>query len=81
MALLRADPPVDVVALDRRVVVAGDERPGAAERVLRPHDDAKAVARYILQNPIRSGLARAAEEYPFLGSDVWSLEELLDSVR
>src|SRR5262245_13651646 len=31
---------------------------GYYERVLRPEDDARKVARYIVENPVRSGLAR-----------------------
>jgi putative transposase len=38
---------------------------GYYERVLRPHDDWNAVARYILQNPVRAGLAETEENYPF----------------
>ena len=53
---------------------------GYYDRVLRPTDDAKAVARYIIENPVRAGLVRAPGEYPYLGSDVWRLEELIDSV-
>jgi putative transposase len=49
------------------------------ERVLRADEDARAVARYILENPVRAGL-RTPAEYPHLGSDVWNLEDLLASV-
>jgi len=54
---------------------------GYYERVLRPADDAKAVARYIVSNPVRAGLVRVPLDYPYVGSDVWTLEELIDSVR
>jgi putative transposase len=53
---------------------------GYYERILRPDDDAKAVARYILENPVRAGLVQRAADYPYLGSDCWTVEELLDSV-
>ncbi len=53
---------------------------GYHDRVLRQADDARALARYILNNPVRAGLARSPEEYPHLGSDVWLLRELLDSI-
>jgi putative transposase len=53
---------------------------GYYDRVLRPADDAKAVARYIIENPVRAGLVRVPTEYPHLGSDVWRVEELIDSV-
>ena len=53
---------------------------GYYDRVLRPADDAKAVARYIISNPVRAGLVHRPSEYPHVGSDVWSLEEMIDSV-
>lgn len=53
---------------------------GYYDRVLRQEEDAKYVARYILDNPVRAGLAKSPGEYPYLGSDVWTLEELLGSV-
>jgi putative transposase len=53
---------------------------GCYERVLRPEDDARTIARYIVANPVRGGLVREPREYPHLGSSVWSLEELIESV-
>lgn len=53
---------------------------GYYDRVLRAEEDARAVARYILENPVRAGLAPAPAAYPYLGSGVWSLEDLLASV-
>ena len=53
---------------------------GYYERVLREEDDARALARYIVNNPVRAGLVKAPEEYPFVGSDTWTLMELLESV-
>ena len=52
---------------------------GYYERVLR-EDDARELARYIINNPVRAALVESPENYPFLGSDVWSLAELLESV-
>jgi putative transposase len=46
---------------------------GYYERMLRRDDDVKGIARYILENPVRAGLVTCPREYPFLGSDVWSL--------
>ena len=48
------------------------------EHVLRGDEDARRVARYILENPVRGGLVACAEDYPFLGSCVWSVSEILD---
>ncbi len=53
---------------------------GYYDRVLRAEDDARVVARYIIENPVRAGLARAVEDYPSAGSDLWTLEQLMDSL-
>jgi REP element-mobilizing transposase RayT len=52
---------------------------GYHERVLRRETDAREVARYLLWNPVRAGLVPSPAEYPYLGSDVWSVQELLES--
>jgi len=49
------------------------------ERVLRDDEATFVVARYILQNPVRAGLVQRVEDYPFVGSQVYSLEELLEA--
>jgi hypothetical protein len=46
--------------------------------VLRDDEDTRRVARYILENPVRGGLMASPEEYPFLGSGVWSVKEILE---
>jgi putative transposase len=60
------------------------ERPlwqeGYFDRVLRPGDDARAVARYIVANPVRAGLVHRPEDYPYSGSDVWAMRELCDGL-
>jgi putative transposase len=48
------------------------------ERVLRSDELTPVVARYILQNPVRAGLVARLEDYPFLGSGVWTLAQLLE---
>jgi putative transposase len=53
---------------------------GYHDRVLRPSDDARALARYILHNPVRAGLAVSPLDYPFLGSDRWTVQELVDDL-
>ncbi|MGB5161465.1 MAG: transposase [Thermoanaerobaculia bacterium] len=35
------------------------------DHVIRRQEDLKAVAEYIIQNPVRQGLVREAREYPF----------------
>jgi REP element-mobilizing transposase RayT len=49
------------------------------ERVLRDDEQTFVVARYILENPVRAGLAATVEEYPFVGSSEYSLSELIAS--
>jgi REP element-mobilizing transposase RayT len=52
---------------------------GYYEHVLRGEEDARGIARYIVENPLRAGLVDDAVLYPFAGSDRWSLRELVDS--
>ena len=58
----------------------GSGKEGYYERVVRANDDAREIARYIVANPVRGGLVKNPAEYPHLGSDVWSLKELIDGV-
>jgi len=53
---------------------------GYYERVLRKEDDTRETARYILANPIRAGLATNPLDYPYLGSDRWTVRELVGSL-
>ena len=50
------------------------------ERTLRKDEDILTVARYILENPVRAGLSTTVAEYPFVGSLVHELKELVESV-
>jgi REP element-mobilizing transposase RayT len=52
-------------------------QPGYHERILRDDEETLTVVRYILENPIRAGLAKALGEYPFASSAVYTLDELL----
>lgn len=56
-------------------------QPGYYEHVLRGDESTFAVARYILENPIRAGITRELGEYPHAGSAVWTLEEMVDFWR
>jgi putative transposase len=51
-------------------------QPGFHERVLRNDEASPSVVRYILENPIRAGLAKEIGEYPFAGSGVYDLASL-----
>jgi putative transposase len=52
-------------------------QPGYHERLLRDDEASEMVARYILENPVRAGLASAIGEYRYAWSDVYDLEGLL----
>jgi putative transposase len=51
------------------------------ERVLRNDEPTLVVARYIIANPVRAGLVDRVEEYPFVGSCVYELSEILEAVQ
>ena len=53
---------------------------GYHDRVLRAEEDSRRVARYILENPVRAGLVKHASEYPFSGSDIWAMADLIGSL-
>ena len=48
------------------------------EHVLRDDEKTRVIARYIFENPIRARLVRSPEEYPFLGSDTHTVQEVLE---
>jgi REP element-mobilizing transposase RayT len=51
------------------------------DRVLRDDDAPIAVARYIICNPLRAGLCDRPEEYRYVGSSRYSLDEIIASVQ
>jgi hypothetical protein len=51
------------------------------ERTLRSDESSISVTRYILENPIRARLVKRIDEYPFSGSSVYSMEQLLEAVQ
>ena len=53
---------------------------GYYDRVLRPEEAEAMVARYVIENPVRAGLVDRVFDYPHVGSDVWSLEEIVNAV-
>lgn len=48
------------------------------EHVLRDDEDTRRVARYIFENPLRAGLVASPQNYPFMGSDTHSVNEILE---
>ena len=51
---------------------------GFHEHVVRSHEASMGVARYILENPVRAGLTRSFQDYPFSGSAEFTLVEMAE---
>ena len=47
------------------------------ERVIRDERELALTVGYIVGNPVRAGLVSHPAEYPYLGSDVYALADLL----
>ena len=47
------------------------------DRVIRDERELAMTVRYILANPVRAGLVHHPREYPFLGSEKYTVDELL----
>jgi putative transposase len=54
---------------------------GYWDRTLREDDDTLAFAAYIVNNPIRAGLADSLFDYPWLGSSDYTLEQLAEAIQ
>jgi REP element-mobilizing transposase RayT len=50
---------------------------GYYDHVLRDDESTLVVVRYILGNPVRAGLAKDIDKYPYSGSEVYTMEELI----
>jgi putative transposase len=57
---------------------AGLWQPGFYDRILRSDQQTLVVARYILENPVRAGLVARFDEYPFSGSNRYTMKQLAD---
>ncbi len=53
----------------------------AYERVVRGTESLAATVRYVLDNPLRSGLVKDLNAYPYVGSCVHPREELFGSLE
>jgi len=51
------------------------------ERTLRKEDQTLVMVRYILENPVRAKLVQSVQDYPFVGSLIYELSDLVNSVR
>ncbi len=54
-------------------------QPSYYDRVLRDDEATLAVARYILENPVRAGLVDSPMKYPFSGSIRHRVEDVLEA--
>ena len=50
------------------------------EHTLRSDEATLSVARYILENPVRAGLVQRVPDYPFCGSLMYPIEQVLDAL-
>jgi REP element-mobilizing transposase RayT len=50
------------------------------EHVLRDDEAAFSFTRHIVENPVRAGLVARIEDYPFVGSEVWTLKEIAQAI-
>jgi len=56
-------------------------QPRYFDRILRDDDAPIAVAGYVIGNPLRAGLCNRPEDYRYLGSSRYSLQEIMASVQ
>jgi len=54
---------------------------GFFERVLRETEDARNVVAYVLRNPVRKQLVDDPRDYPYSGSGLGTLDDLIEYVR
>jgi len=54
---------------------------GYFDRVVRSAEEASEKLRYMLANPIRSGLVDRIDDYPFIGSEVWTIAQIAEFVQ
>ena len=55
-------------------------QPSFYDRVLRDDEASLSVARYIIENPERAGLVHSPHDYPFLGSTMYTIGQILEAV-
>ena len=56
-------------------------QPGYWERILRENDPILSIARYIVENPVRSKLVKEIPEYPLTGSDRYPISEIMEAYQ
>ena len=55
-------------------------QPSYYDHVLRDEDATLAVARYIVDNPVRAGLVKSPRDYAFSGSTRFTFDQLLEAI-
>ena len=55
-------------------------QPSFFDRILRDDEASLSVARYIFDNPVRAGLVKSPEDYPFLGSSRYTVHEVMEAI-
>ena len=48
------------------------------DRFLRQDKDLRTIVGYIIENPVRAGLVQKVEDYPFTGSQLHTIKELME---
>lgn len=56
-------------------------QPDGYEHVVRDDEATSAIVRYILENPAKAGLVNSVTDYPFAGSDVFALSDILEFLQ
>jgi len=51
------------------------------ERTLRDNESTLGVARYVLENPVRAVLVKRVQDYPFVGSLMYPIEQILEAAE
>jgi hypothetical protein len=54
---------------------------GHFDRSLRSSEATIDVVAYILNNPVRAGLSKSPDDYPFSGSSRYSVEDIVDAMQ
>jgi putative transposase len=54
---------------------------GYFDRVVRSAEEAAEKLRYMLANPVRAGLVDRIDEYPHVGSEIWSVAQIAEFVQ
>jgi putative transposase len=48
------------------------------DHILRRDDEPRLTVKYIIENPVRKGLVARPEDYPYTGSAIYTMEQLLE---